>query len=44
MDEYLRIGYGPPPEYLRRALDHIHDVLLSIEHSSGMTGRLGVLS
>ncbi len=30
MDNYLRIGYGPPPEYLKQALDHINDVLESI--------------
>ncbi len=30
MDSYLRIGYGPPPDYLREALGHINDVLESI--------------
>jgi aspartate/methionine/tyrosine aminotransferase len=43
MDEYLRIGYGPPPEYLRCALDHIHEVLSTIEHS-GMAGQQRALS
>lgn len=27
MDSYLRIGYGPPPELLVRALNHTHDLL-----------------
>ncbi len=30
MDSYLRIGYGPPPEYLRQALEHVHEVLQSL--------------
>ncbi len=30
MDNFLRIGYGPPPEYLAQALDLINDVLESI--------------
>ncbi|MFH1574735.1 MAG: aminotransferase class I/II-fold pyridoxal phosphate-dependent enzyme [Acidobacteriota bacterium] len=29
MDRYLRIGYGPPPEYLREALELVHEVLES---------------
>ncbi len=29
MDRFLRIGYGPPPEYLRQALDLINEVLES---------------
>ncbi len=28
MDRYLRIGYGPPPEYLKAGLDRIHETLL----------------
>lgn len=27
MDRYLRIGYGPPPEYLRAGLDRIDELL-----------------
>ncbi len=27
MDNYLRIGYGPPPDYLREALELANDVL-----------------
>jgi aspartate/methionine/tyrosine aminotransferase len=27
MDGYLRVGYGPPPSYLREGLDHIHEIL-----------------
>jgi aspartate/methionine/tyrosine aminotransferase len=39
MDHYLRIGYGPPPEYLRQALDHVHEVLLSLQGAaSGSRG------
>jgi len=30
MDHYLRIGYGPPPDYLRQALDLVHEVLESV--------------
>ncbi len=30
MDNYLRIGYGPPPDYLIAALGHINDVLESV--------------
>jgi aspartate/methionine/tyrosine aminotransferase len=37
MDQYLRIGYGPPPEYLREALDQVHEVLSSIDRG----GRIG---
>jgi aspartate/methionine/tyrosine aminotransferase len=37
MDHYLRIGYGPPPEYLREALDQIHEVLSSVDNG----GRIG---
>jgi aspartate/methionine/tyrosine aminotransferase len=33
MDHYLRIGYGPPPEYLKEALDRINEILESIRHS-----------
>jgi len=29
MDRYLRIGYGSPPEYLREALELVHEVLES---------------
>ena len=31
MDRYLRIGYGPPPEYLRQALDLIHEVISDLK-------------
>jgi hypothetical protein len=27
MDGYLRVGYGPPPSYLRQGLEHIHEIL-----------------
>ncbi len=30
MDRYLRIGYGPEPDYLRAGLDLIHEVLLEV--------------
>lgn len=30
MDNYLRIGYGPPPDYLTEALGQINDLLESI--------------
>jgi aspartate/methionine/tyrosine aminotransferase len=33
MDHYLRIGYGPPPEYLKTALDRIDEILESIRRS-----------
>ena len=33
MDNYLRIGYGPPPEYLKEALDQINEILESIRRS-----------
>jgi aspartate/methionine/tyrosine aminotransferase len=29
MDNYLRIGYGPPPDYLQRALEDVHEILAS---------------
>ena len=31
MDHYLRIGYGPPPEYLRQGLDRIHEVISDLK-------------
>jgi len=31
MDRYLRIGYGPPPEHLLLALNHIHDLLQNLK-------------
>lgn len=31
MDRYLRIGYGSPPDYLRAALERIHDTLKELE-------------
>jgi aspartate/methionine/tyrosine aminotransferase len=31
MDHYLRIGYGPPADYLRTALDRIHETLTELE-------------
>jgi len=31
MDHYLRIGYGSPPDYLRDALERIHDTLKELE-------------
>ena len=30
MDGYLRIGYGPPPDYLRQGLEHMHDLLAEV--------------
>jgi aspartate/methionine/tyrosine aminotransferase len=30
MDGYLRIGFGERPEYLRQALDRLHDLLTSL--------------
>ncbi len=30
MDRYLRIGYGPPPDYLQQALNQIHEMLESL--------------
>jgi len=30
MDHYLRVGYGPPPVYLREALDRVHEIMESI--------------
>ncbi len=30
MDRYLRIGYGPPPDYLQQALSHIHEMFESL--------------
>ena len=30
MDHYLRIGYGPPADYLRQALDRIDELLQSL--------------
>jgi len=33
MDHYLRIGYGPPPEYLKEALEHINEILASIRQA-----------
>jgi aspartate/methionine/tyrosine aminotransferase len=31
MDGYLRIGYGPPPDYLRHGLDLVHDLLSELD-------------
>jgi aspartate/methionine/tyrosine aminotransferase len=31
MDHYLRIGYGPPSDYLRTALERIHETLLELQ-------------
>ena len=33
MDRYLRIGYGPPADYLQQALDHIDDLLKDLRTS-----------
>jgi aspartate/methionine/tyrosine aminotransferase len=33
MDNYLRIGYGPPPEYLKEALEHVNEILESLGKS-----------
>ena len=30
MDGFLRIGYGPQPDYLRQGLDHVHDLLMEL--------------
>ncbi len=35
MDNFLRIGYGPPPDYLREALDLANDVLGTWAHGPG---------
>ncbi len=35
MDNFLRIGYGPPPEYLREALELANEVLGTWVHASG---------
>jgi hypothetical protein len=34
MDHFLRIGYGPRPEYLREALEHINEVLDDLQSAS----------
>jgi hypothetical protein len=34
MDHYLRIGYGPPADYLQQALDQVHDLLQSLRPSA----------
>ena len=39
MDHYLRIGYGPQPEYLRQALELVHDVLQSLVRSGAGAGQ-----
>jgi hypothetical protein len=31
MDHYLRIGYGPPADYLRQALDRIDELLQGLK-------------
>ncbi|MBZ5497084.1 MAG: aminotransferase class I/II-fold pyridoxal phosphate-dependent enzyme [Acidobacteriia bacterium] len=31
MDHYLRIGYGPPPEYLREGLERVRDVISDLK-------------
>jgi len=31
MDHFLRIGYGPEPDYLQEALNHIHDLVQSLQ-------------
>jgi aspartate/methionine/tyrosine aminotransferase len=33
MDGYLRIGYGPQPEYLRQGLDEMHNLLTELNHA-----------
>jgi len=34
MDHYLRVGYGPPADYLQQALDHMHDLLQRLSPSA----------
>jgi aspartate/methionine/tyrosine aminotransferase len=34
MDNYLRIGYGPGPDYLRAGLDLVHELLAEISASA----------
>jgi aspartate/methionine/tyrosine aminotransferase len=36
MDRYLRIGYGPPPEYLQQALDLAQEVLADLKHKENL--------
>jgi aspartate/methionine/tyrosine aminotransferase len=33
MDQYLRIGYGPPPEYLQQGLEHVRDIIADYKRS-----------
>jgi aspartate/methionine/tyrosine aminotransferase len=36
MDNYIRVGYGPPPEVLQQALEHVNAILESyLDKSSG---------
>ncbi len=35
MDHYLRIGYGPPPDYLAQGLDLIHEVIADSRQKEG---------
>lgn len=32
MDHFLRLGYGPPSQYLREALDRVHETLLEFSN------------
>jgi len=34
MDRFLRIGYGPRPDYLQEALEHVHAVLDDLQSAS----------
>ncbi len=35
MDHYLRIGYGPPPEYLRKGLELVHEIISDLKQKPG---------
>ena len=37
MDGYLRIGYGPQPDYLRQGLEHMHDLLMQLSTNRQVT-------
>lgn len=39
MDQFVRIGYGPPPDYLGEALEQVHAVLEDLEPASRREAR-----
>ena len=39
MDHFLRIGYGPRPDYLREALEHVNAVLEEIQSAQPAMSR-----